>query len=77
MTKLTIGIGEDFPIGEEPVEEKAGAEDCRGSRGHHRHHHHHHHGELHARWHTWLHARFGRRRQDKKDDMNTNKKDGE
>jgi hypothetical protein len=68
MTKLTIGIGEDFP-----VEEKAGAEDCRGSRGHH----HHHHGELHARWHTWLHARFGRRREDKKDDMNANKKDGE
>ncbi len=69
MTKLTIGIGEDFP-----VEDKQDGEDCRSHRGRRRHHHHHH-GEMHARWHRWLHARFGRR--DEKDDMNTKKKDGE
>ena len=51
MTKLTIGIGEDFP-----VEENAG-EGCRGRRSHH---HHHRGNDLHARWHRWWHERFRR-----------------
>lgn len=43
MAKLTVGVGEDFPL-----EEKPRAEDPRCSwRGHHDHHHfHHHHGSL-------------------------------
>jgi len=57
MTKLTIGIGEDFP-----VEENAGeARDCRSRRGHHHdhdHHDHHHHGhEMRDRLHRWWHGR--------------------
>jgi hypothetical protein len=59
MSKLTIGIGEDFP-----VEEQAGREGC----GHrHSRHHHHDHGELHARIHRWMHERFGRHGDTKKD----------
>lgn len=74
MTKLNIGIGEDFP-----VEDKAGGEDCRSHRGRRsRHHHHdHHHGELHARLHRWMHERFGRRGEQQKDEMNNEKKGGE
>lgn len=63
MSKLTIGIGEDFP-----VEEKTG-EGCRGRRAHHHHHRGH---ELHERWHRWWHERF-RRAEDK--DKNKNEKE--
>jgi hypothetical protein len=43
MAKLTIGVGEDFPVEEKP---RAEDRDC-SWRGHHDHHHfHHHHGSL-------------------------------
>lgn len=81
MSKLTIGIGEDFPV-EDKSASQAGDQDCRARRGRHRHgddhrhdhhgphhghdHHDHHHGELHARIHRWMHERFGRRGDDRK-----------
>jgi hypothetical protein len=54
MTKLTIGVGEDFPVEEKAGEAREGRRRC----GHHDRHHHHHGHELRARWHRWWHARF-------------------
>lgn len=52
MTKLSIGVGQDFPIEEKPC-----AED-RGCSGHgYRHHFHHHNGSVRE----MLRRRFGRR----------------
>jgi len=50
MTKLTIGIGEDFPV-EEKTERRRDDSGCR-----HRHHHHHH--DRHERWHRWMREHF-------------------
>jgi len=51
MTKLTIGVGEDFPVEEKPCPED------RGCTGHgYRHHFHHHHGSVRE----MLRRRFGR-----------------
>ncbi len=71
MTKLTIGVGEDFPVDERQAEDGG----CR-HRGHHYHHdshrHGHHHHEHAARWHRWVHEYLSRRRKKKEE-----KKDGE
>ncbi len=65
MTKLTIGVGEDFPVDERQAEDAG----CR-HRGYGRHGHHHH--DHHAGWHHWVHEYLARRRKKKEE-----KKDGE
>lgn len=64
MTKLSIGIGEDFPVEDKTGADKMGAEDCasRHRRHRHQHHDHQHHDphSLHGRVHHWMHAHFAR-----------------
>ena len=46
MSKYDIGVGEDFPLEDRPLDETRGQED-RGGRHGRRHHHHHHHDDHH------------------------------
>ena len=61
MAKLTVGVGEDFPVEEKP---RAETRDCSWRGYHHDHHHHLHHHHLHhhkqALREMW-HRHFGRR----------------
>jgi hypothetical protein len=57
MTKLSIGIGEDFP-----VEERGRDDAC--AHGQDRRHHHHPHHDHHHFWHEFWHRHFARRRED-------------
>jgi hypothetical protein len=61
MAKLTIGIGEEFPVEEKKPRETGGGEDCAAWRDHHRHHgHHHEHGHWHALLRGYLRKRYSR-----------------
>ena len=54
MSKYDIGVGDDFPLEDGPLDENNEQEGCRGRHGrHHRHHHHHghHHSHHHAHHH--------------------------
>ncbi|MBV9993205.1 MAG: hypothetical protein JOZ72_18175 [Alphaproteobacteria bacterium] len=68
MTKLTIGIGEDFPVDERRAEDAGCRHRGSGPHGHHHDHHGHH-----AHWHHWVHEYLSRRRKKKEE----KKKDAE